>query len=358
MDYKGRKERLIKLLKEKDLSGYLTNNPAIIEYFTGIHATTNPPKDLLLVVFKDEFYLITPLLESEYLKNFAKNNQIIEWKPNQKIEDIICKLIEPKEKIGYESFIANYKLIAKLMRKGVRFRDIRDSIIALRSVKEKEEIEIIKKAVEITEKALKLAKELINEGGYTEEEVAKEVYLAMIKNGCEGLAFDPIIATGENAAYPHYIPSNIRIKQNAFTLVDIGGRYKSYCADLTRTFLNGKINDKMRNVYNAVREALDLSISKIKDGISCKDVDLVARNYLKTKNLDQYFIHSLGHGIGIEIHELPTISMRSKSKLLKNMIVTIEPGVYIKNELGIRLEEDVLVLEEGAEVISSFPLDF
>lgn len=359
MNYKKRKEVLMNTLNEKGLKGYITTDLATIEYFTGIHTTTNPPKDLLMILYRDEIFVIVPLLEKDYFRDVGNGHfEIIEWKPTHKIEDLICNVIKRNEIIGYEPSKTPYKLITRLSKRSIKFRDVKDTVTYLRAIKEREEIELIRNAVKITESALYVAQEMIEEGKYTEEEIAREIHLTMIKNGCEEVSFDPIIATGENAAYPHYIPSNIKIKKDSFTLVDIGGRYKSYCSDITRTFSNGKIDDKKKFVYKSVKDALELAIEKIKDGVECKEIDLEARNHLKSKGLDSYFIHSLGHGIGIEIHELPTISIRSTSKLRKNMVITVEPGVYIKNNIGVRLEQDVLVLEDGAELLSTFTLDY
>jgi len=331
MNYKSRQEKLFNVLKEKNVNAYLTNDPANMEYFTGMHTTTIPPKELFMLAIEDKLYVISPSLEADYCKLMCSDCEIVEWKFSQKLDEIISNLLK---------------------------KHIIIAIRSLRMIKDPFEINNIKLAIKATEKALKVAKELIEKGDYTEKEIAKEVHIELIKNGCEGVSFDPIIATGKNATFPHYNPSEIKLKNDDFTLVDIGGRYASYCADLTRTFLRGKINDKKERLFNEVKNAIQLAINEVREGKSCKELDLVARNYLKNKGLDSYFIHSLGHGIGLEIHELPTISYRSENILKAGMVITIEPGIYIKDEVGIRLEDDVLVQKEKGEVLSTFPLEY
>jgi len=358
MNYKSRQEKLFNVLKEKNVNAYLTNDPANMEYFTGMHTTTIPPKELFMLAIEDKLYVISPSLEADYCKLMCSDCEIVEWKFSQKLDEIISNLLKKHIIIGYENNTLNYHLLAKLRKKHYRFRWIREAIRSLRMIKDPFEINNIKLAIKATEKALKVAKELIEKGDYTEKEIAKEVHIELIKNGCEGVSFDPIIATGKNATFPHYNPSGIKLKNDDFTLVDIGGRYASYCADLTRTFLRGKINDKKERLFNEVKNAIQLAINEVREGKSCKELDLVARNYLKNKGLDSYFIHSLGHGIGLEIHELPTISYRSENILKAGMVITIEPGIYIKDEVGIRLEDDVLVQKEKGEVLSTFPLEY
>ena len=182
----------------------------------------------------------------------------------------------------------------------------------------------------------------------------------LIENGCEWFAFEPIIASGENGAFPHAIPSDKLIKENTFTIVDIGGRDKAggYCADITRTFAKGKISEEDRRIFEAVKEALFSAIDSICEGVKANEVDGVARKVLSKYGLEKYFNHGLGHGLGLDVHEYPAVNRVSEDILLSGYVITIEPGVYFPGKYGIRLEQDVVVRKNRAEILTKFPLDY
>ena len=169
-----------------------------------------------------------------------------------------------------------------------------------------------------------------------------------------GFSFPPIVASGPHSSYPHAILTERQIKKNDVVLVDMGIDYFGYKSDLTRMFLLGKIPKLIQHVMNEVREAQRQAISKIQPGIPACEVDAQARNYLKKKKLAKYFGHSLGHGVGLEIHEAPRLSVKDSTILKEGMVVTVEPGVYLAHRFGIRIEDMVLVTKNGYQILSGY----
>lgn len=222
------------------------------------------------------------------------------------------------------------------------------------SVKSDCEIEKIKKACSIVQKAYySVIKEL--KVGITEIEVRDKIEKSMMDFGADGIAFETIVAFGENSAVPHHVTGQKQLSPDTVILIDTGCTVDGYCSDLTRTTFFGNPTKKFMDCYNSVLMANAVAEQNITDGISCKDADAFAREYLKQKGLDKYFTHSLGHGVGLEIHEAPTLSPKSKAVLKNNMVFTVEPGVYFDGEFGIRIE-DTVILKDG-KVIRLFDDD-
>ena len=187
--------------------------------------------------------------------------------------------------------------------------------------------------------------------GKTEKQIALQLESFIRQKKC-CFSFDPIIAGGPNSSLPHAPLTSRKIRKNDIVLVDIGIDYQGYKSDLTRIFFLGKIPNPVRDGMCHVREAQRLSIAKMKPGVAVSQIDDQARNYLKKKKLARYFTHSLGHGVGLEVHELPRLSAKDPSVLQEGMVITVEPAVYIPKRFGIRIEDMVLITKKGCEVIS------
>ncbi|MFP3211260.1 MAG: Xaa-Pro peptidase family protein [Thermocladium sp.] len=229
--------------------------------------------------------------------------------------------------------------------------DVSNELTDMRSVKTQEEIELMRRAAKIT---LDSIMDVLEEGlsGRRERDVAASMYRHMIERGSNGVAFEPIIGSGGNGAKPHHTYSDKMIQSTEAVVMDVGARYKLYCADITRTMLPGESDKSAMDVYGAVKDAHDQAIKAIKPGVKASDIDAVARKVLEEYGLSKYFMHSLGHGVGIEVHERPFLSPSSDDVLRENQVVTIEPGVYIRDRIGVRIEDMVLVTSTGAIVIS------
>lgn len=211
-----------------------------------------------------------------------------------------------------------------------------------RIIKTDDELSDIIKSAFITDDVFDLVLDYI-EIGMTEKEVAKFIEQSFIKLGGERLSFDTIVAFGENGAEPHHVPCDRKLSGAEFVTVDMGTVVGGYCSDFTRTFAVGGATKEMIDVYEAVREAEKIGAGALKDGVKCFDVDKAVRDYLTEKGYGDKFVHGTGHGVGLEIHEAPTLNTKSDEVLKDNMVVTVEPGVYIEGSLGVRIENLYIV---------------
>lgn len=261
------------------------------------------------------------------------------------VEDIGVKTLGVEENITY----SEYKSLKELF-KDVEFVAIDEAFATLRAVKSEREISLIKTAQSVTEIAFREILPYIKEG-VSEIEIAARLEYIMLKNGCE-LAFDSIVAFGENGSKPHAHRSERKLAKGEFVTMDFGAKYKGYCSDMTRTVALGAVDERKARAYNAVLEANKLAEKAIKPGEKCCDIDGVARKYLAKFGLDKFFSHSLGHSVGVDIHEMPAFSPRCETVLEKGMIITVEPGVYLEGDFGLRIEDMALVTESGVEILT------
>ena len=227
----------------------------------------------------------------------------------------------------------------------------------LRAIKDSIEIALIRKSVAINETVFQEVCQWIN-SSTTERDVAAEIEYRGRKHGADGCSFEPIVAVGENSALAHYRPGSVKLNASPFTLIDWGLNYQGYASDLTRNLITGIVPDQYEEIYNVTLEAQQAAIAAIKPGMEIRELDAVARDIITDAGYGPEFSHSLGHGIGLEIHEGPGISTRSKGVLKEGMVITIEPGIYIAGLGGVRIEDDVWVTATGCEVISNLPKEF
>lgn len=237
---------------------------------------------------------------------------------------------------------------------GVEFGFMEDIVLEFRRVKTEAEIENIRAAQRITDLTFEHICGFIN-GDRTEAEVAAEMEYFMRRSGASGLAFDTIAVSGKKSSLPHGVPGDERLTKDSFFTMDFGAKYNGYCSDMTRTVVVGKASDEMKHVYNTVFEAQSEAMKYIRAGVSGRDADGVARKIIADAGYGEYFGHSLGHSLGLEIHENPRVSPASDDILVPGNIVTVEPGIYIPGKFGVRIENMVLVTENGCENLTASP---
>lgn len=227
-----------------------------------------------------------------------------------------------------------------------------DRIIGnMRAVKSLDEISLIKSAQDITDRAFTYILSKI-QTGKTEREIALDLEFFMRKEGSEGTAFDTICVSGKNSSKPHGIPSDKRIENGDFLTLDFGAMIGGYRSDMTRTVCVGKPTDKMVTVYNTVLKAQTEAIKAIESGVVCKEIDKVARDIINEAGFEGCFGHGLGHSVGIDIHENPSFNSRCETITKPGMVITVEPGIYLENEFGVRIEDMIIVTENGCEDIT------
>ncbi|MFH1540395.1 MAG: aminopeptidase P family protein [Elusimicrobiota bacterium] len=338
-------KNLQKKITKELLDGFISSNPSNIFYLTGFKAENS-----FVFVSRNKVSLHIPELNYPSAKKYA--NCHIQITSDKFFKKYINK------KVGFDDCVSVVQLEKFKKSTGIKFQICSNFVEDFRLIKEQSEIKKIKTACEISKKALeytlkKLKTDLLTSSlsGITEKELADELEYSLRKCGAEKSAFDIIVASSNNAADPHHKPTNKKIQSNDMILIDLGCVYENYNSDLTRTFFLGKINAHIKNVFEIVKEAQKKAISIIKDGVSCKEIDFAARDFIDKNGFGKYFIHGTGHGVGIDIHEGPSISAKSQTKLKTGMVITVEPGIYIPNRFGVRIEDTVLVTKNGCEIL-------
>lgn len=230
-------------------------------------------------------------------------------------------------------------------------------IDAKRAIKTDEEIGFIKTAQGIAERALQKAMSHVKPG-MTERELMAEINYEMIMGGAEKYSFETITAFGANSAQPHHHPSDKKLEKDEVILVDMGAKYMGYCSDMTRTFCLGDPCEQLLSVYDIVKEAQEYAIKFIKAGMTCNDADALAREYISANGYADNFGHGFGHGVGIDIHESPRVGNGTHIVLVPNMVITAEPGIYVPGLGGVRIEDMLVVKEDGVENLTTYDKEF
>jgi Xaa-Pro aminopeptidase len=260
------------------------------------------------------------------------------------------------KRVGIEAESATVSLERSLAKELSKVEIVpTDSLVErLRIVKDRDEVEETRRAARQAERAFEVVKALLTPE-MTELEVAAELEYQARRFGAKALSFPAIVAVGPRAALPHATPTAAKLKSNDFVLIDWGANSGQYMSDLTRIIVTGKISPKLRKVYGVVLTAQLAAIDAIRPGVTCEEVDRVARKIISKAGFGRAFGHGLGHGTGLEIHEAPRLAAGQKTKLRPGMIVTVEPGIYLPGWGGVRIEDDILVTRTGHEVLTDVP---
>ena len=344
-----------KIEKEnKGIDGFLVTNLQNMNYLSGFDG-----EGFALITKKDN-YLLT---DSRYTEQAEKESpDFIIRIDEPKIKDArilaLRKIIEKIKlnKIAFESNDLSYADFKKYSEsfESIEFFPTESIIEQIRMIKDKVEIIKIRKAAQITTESLKDVFEII-EPGVRELDIASELAYTMRKKGAQKESFDIIVVSGERSSLVHGKPSEKKIVEGELIIIDVGANYHNYNSDITRTIIIGKENEKQKEIFSIVSEAQKKALEFLKPGVKCKEVDSVARDIIVKKGYGEYFGHGLGHGVGLDIHELPRVSFSDDTVLLPGMVVTIEPGIYLPEVGGVRVEDSVLITESGYEILTWFP---
>ena len=342
----GRISLIQRKLADLKIQGLIFLNIINIRYLSGFTGSDGalmicPDRSFLLV---DGRYTIQASLE-------AQNIPVIEYK--DKIEGIIQTIKDLRLKhIGFEAVSMSVDMHNQLSKRldNEVLINIGDDLKFLRVYKDETEILLMKKAAAISSAAISALIRNI-ETGCTERELALQLEIHARRAGADQLAFEAIVASGVNSALPHAQPTDRKIKAGDLIVIDFGVKYKGYCSDETCTFAFGQLTDQQKNAYQIVKQAHDEAIAAIRANVTAGDIDRCARSVLGEK-YGQYFPHGTGHGVGLEVHEAPRLAPDSKDVLEAQMVVTVEPGLYIPGLWGIRIEDTVLVKKNSCEIFT------
>ncbi|TDX45413.1 M24 family metallopeptidase [Orenia marismortui] len=345
------KKRISKLqaeLKEKELDALLINTPENRRYMTGFTGTAGT-----VLVSQEEAILITDFRYTQQAKKQAPDYRVVEFKGSKldKINELLKGL--KIDTLGFEATYENYNTYLNYKEKlDVSLKATENIVKKIRMIKNSDEIEKIKKAVEITDDAFTMIREFLRIG-VIERDVALELEFFMKKAGATDNAFDFIVASGERSALPHGVASDKKITAGDFVTMDFGCVYDGYHSDMTRTVVVGEeATTKQKEIYEIVLKAQLEAIKGIKAGIKGSEVDKIARDIIAQAGYEDYFGHGLGHCVGLEIHEGPRLSPKDDTVLEAGMVVTVEPGIYLPNWGGVRIEDIVVVTEDGCEILT------
>ena len=345
-----------KINKEnKESEGFLVTNLKNLYYLSGFDG-----EGFALIVTKGNNYLLTDSRYTEDAQKESPDFKIVTDQPKEKNARILAlKKILAQNKIKKIAFESNHLSYAEFRKysdsfETVEFLPTENIIEQLRMIKDKEEMIKIKKAAQITTESLKDMFEII-EPGIRELDIASELAYTMRKKGAQKEAFETIVVSGQRSSLPHGKPSEKKIEEGELITIDMGANYQNYNSDITRTIILGKENQKQKEIFSIVLEAQKAALEFLKPGVRCKEVDSIARQIITKSGYGKYFGHGLGHGVGLDIHELPRVSFSDDTVLLPGMVVTIEPGIYIPEVGGVRIEDSVLINEEGYEILTWFP---
>ena len=364
MSETGELERFQKYIKMKKLSSKLSpsgHEAALVTHETNIRYLTEfPNSEGTLFITRDKAYLLVDFRYGEAAQQQVSNAEVIVY---DKYYDAIIELIGKYEvrdlliESEYMTVSEMHILEKRIEDTGCRVMssDRLDKLIAQqRIIKSKAEIEKIRKAQQIAEESLT---ELLNmvKPGVKESQLAFELEYIMRRKGASGISFDLITITGTKTSMPHGVPGDNEVRAGDFVTFDIGALYDGYHSDMTRTYAVGQVSDEQREVYDTVLKAQLMGLAKVKAGVKAYEVDATSRSVIARAGYGEYFRHSTGHGVGLDIHEQPFVSSKGETLLSDGMVITVEPGIYLPGKFGVRIEDMVVVTKDGRDNLATLP---
>lgn len=343
-------EKLREAIAEQGLDALIITNPYNRRYISGFTGTAGQ-----VLLTQDDQVFITDFRYIEQANKQAVGFEIVEHK--QSIIKELAEQIKKRKliKVGFEQDDLTYSVYKQ-------YSDAIDATLVptsgiveeIRMIKTEEELAIMYKAAEISDLAYDhILKTVVP--GMTEIDISNELEFEMRKHGATSSSFDIIVASGHRSALPHGVATEKKIQAGELVTLDFGALYQGYCSDITRTFAVGQISDQLEEIYNIVLEAHLRGLAEIKPGMTGKEADAFSRDYIKEKGYGDYFGHGTGHGLGLEVHEQPRLSPVGEIVLKENMVVTVEPGIYVPNLGGCRIEDDLVITSDGNKSLNKAP---
>ena len=340
-------ERVREILEENQAALIFT--PVSSIYLSGFQSSLG-----YLFITKEKAVLFVDGRYIEAAKNKANNKIEVRLftKLSEQVKDFLGDGVKTLL-VETTNTVADVRGFERLFEREIRpSEELESALHTLRLIKTDYEIDCIVKAQRMAEKAFDDILNFIREG-VTETQIAAELEYRMKLAGSETVSFETIAVSGEKTSMPHGVPSDKVVKAGDFITMDFGAVYKGYHSDMTRTVAVGYATDEMQRVYDTVLRANLAAIDTVKEGATAAEVDLAARNIIKNEGYGQYFTHSTGHGVGLEIHEAPTVSFKNEKNLLSGQVITVEPGVYLEGRFGVRTEDMVVVTKNGCNNLTN-----
>ena len=353
-ELKNRVQHLSCILKQTQLDAAVLFDPANIRYFTDFRM--NSACESILTIQSDGsiIYLVAPLDYKRALCDCWIENIGLFPEDDPNYLNPLKKLFSSKHinKLGIEEDRLSYKKMRYLHEiTSSELIAVDDKLIKMRSSKTDTEIRLIRKAAEIADIAMQECLNILTEGT-TEAELTGFARYVFEREGGEGASFDPFLMSGKNAWLPQRFSTDKKITPGELAVFDMGAVYRGYCSDLTRTFCIGNPDKEQRKIFDVAYRAQQLAIEAIRPGVTASYIDSIARNYITDAGYGKFFPHITGHGLGISVHEQPILNAGSSLTLQNNMVVTVEPGIYLENVGAVRIEDMVLVTEDGYELLT------
>ncbi len=343
-------ERLRERLKKESVDALFLSSPSNRRYLTGFTGSTG-----VVVVSQETVYMITDFRYFDQVSAESPHVELV--KSKNLLEDFVTLIKERKElrRIAFEAehlTVNTYRAIEEKLPQHALTPAV-GWVEDLRTVKEPSEIAAIERAVAVADRAFTYILDRLK--GRTEREIALDLEFFMRNEGAERLAFQSIVASGPNGALPHAVPTDRVVAEGDFVTLDFGCVVDGYCSDMTRTVAVGKADDRQREIYDLVLEAQEAGVKAVRAGLTGKEVDAAARSIIEARGHGDHFGHGLGHGVGLDIHEAPRLAPKVESVLEPAMVTSVEPGIYLSGWGGVRIEDLVVVTQEGRRVLTQSP---
>lgn len=339
-------------IKSKNLDGIIISNPINVKYLTGIEA-----EGMLLITPRENIYLTDGRYVETVNNTLTVDDEIVVYDMKGLIKEDYENIFTFCENVGFEEEFVTYSKYKEFMHR-FKINNLEETegiIEKQRMIKDTKEIEFIQKACEITDSCFEYLKGYIK-SGLTEEQIARKIDEYFIKHGADGSSFETVVASGVNSSKPHAKPTEKKIEPGDTIVIDMGCIYKGYCSDMTRTIFVSFVPEEVKPVYELVLKNQKEALNEMHEGANLKVISKMVEGDFKLHGYD--FIHALGHGVGMEIHELPFFSSKIDFILKSNMVVTDEPGIYIPGKFGVRIEDTVIVYKNESKKLTQSSRDF